>query len=451
MEGAVTDVYECLDIVIVDVKGFRTDGGNLAIFTHKPKTMLHSFALPCMEPDGGNELCFLSHPMFDRRVQCDSYGHVKMDMNWQGWEVWRFIRSENETFVITSWTHSSKVLCSNPQGSVYTTENKEGGLERWKITSHPQTKGLSIQSVAHGRYLAFDGKKLHTAKSSTDDNGGKTAWFLEPGHRHHFFISSLKHEKRLWSGKNYVGNLFIHENLKAWEKWAIEPIQNAAGSFTIRSVNHRHYLGTDDNGNLRVVDHCNDEWVIVSSPHHDGVFLQSKKHSSRLACPSLGRVYLAKGGDEETWTLEPIMPDTISGGKIWSLLAIGVATVGFAVAAPFAVMGIVGAMGFGSEGIVAGSMAAGMMSAEAIASGGAIAAGGTVATLQSIGAAGLGEAGLTAAVGAGATLGGVASAVVVRASSAHVLDSSTTPIVENVVKIENPPLCSWRQWGSTEV
>ena len=41
----------------------------------------------------------------------------------------------------------------------------------------------------------------------------------------------------------------------------------------------------------------------------------------------------------------------------------GSATVTLAVAAPFAVMGVVGAIGFGAEGVVAGSMAAGMMSA----------------------------------------------------------------------------------------
>ena len=58
-------------------------------------------------------------------------------------------------------------------------------------------------------------------------------------------------------------------------------------------------------------------------------------------------------------------------------------------AAPFAVVGAVGAIGFTSGGIAAGSMAASMMSSSAIASGGGVAAGGVVATLQSIGAAGL--------------------------------------------------------------
>eukprot|EP00404_Azadinium_spinosum_P061272 CAMPEP_0180702368 /NCGR_PEP_ID=MMETSP1038_2-20121128/6083_1 /TAXON_ID=632150 /ORGANISM="Azadinium spinosum, Strain 3D9" /LENGTH=273 /DNA_ID=CAMNT_0022734125 /DNA_START=422 /DNA_END=1240 /DNA_ORIENTATION=- len=87
-----------------------------------------------------------------------------------------------------------------------------------------------------------------------------------------------------------------------------------------------------------------------------------------------------------------------------------------AVAAPLVVTGVVGALGFEVGGVVAGSAAASMMSAEAVASGGAVAAGGLVATLQSIGAAGLGVGGTVAAAGTGATVGsavggGAASAV----------------------------------------
>ena len=48
----------------------------------------------------------------------------------------------------------------------------------------------------------------------------------------------------------------------------------------------------------------------------------------------------------------------------------------------------VNAVGFTSKGIVAGSTAAAMMSANAVAAGGAISSGGLVATLQSFGALG---------------------------------------------------------------
>ncbi|CAH6850150.1 Ifi27l2b [Phodopus roborovskii] len=55
------------------------------------------------------------------------------------------------------------------------------------------------------------------------------------------------------------------------------------------------------------------------------------------------------------------------------------------VAAPIAL----GAVGFTAAGIAAGSTAAKMMSAAALANGGGVAAGSLVATLQSVGAAGL--------------------------------------------------------------
>ncbi|XP_043915240.1 interferon alpha-inducible protein 27-like protein 2A [Protopterus annectens] len=65
---------------------------------------------------------------------------------------------------------------------------------------------------------------------------------------------------------------------------------------------------------------------------------------------------------------------------------------------------LIGALGFGSAGVAAGTAAAKMMSAAAIANGGGVAAGSVVATLQSIGAVGLSTAG-SAVVG---TVGGAA-------------------------------------------
>ncbi|NWR11432.1 IFI27 protein, partial [Paradoxornis webbianus] len=69
----------------------------------------------------------------------------------------------------------------------------------------------------------------------------------------------------------------------------------------------------------------------------------------------------------------------------------------------------IGALGFTGAGIAAGSIAAKMMSAAAIANGGGVAAGSTVAVLQSIGAAGFSlgaKIGLTSVLGsAGAASG----------------------------------------------
>jgi hypothetical protein len=138
------------------------------------------------------------------------------------------------------------------------------------------------------------------------------------------------------------------------------------------------------------------------------------------------------------------MPSTISGKQIGSLVGVGVGTLVLAIAAPFAVMGVVGALGFQAGGIVAGSAAAGMMSAEAIAAGGGVAAGGTVATLQSIGAVGLGIAGTTTAVSAGAATGlFIGSSALVATGAMHKDAFSSTNVDQPEYLF---PLCSWRQW-----
>lgn len=396
-----------------------------------------SLCLPCME-GAGHELCFLSHPQHDRRLTCNIFGHLGMSGNWLGWEAWRFIKDESTgTYLITSWTHSHKVLCSNPDGGVFTTENQNGSWERWRISLHAETSGVQIQSVEHGRFLAFSGHDLYTKREPIPED---TAWYLEPAHGNQFFVSATCHDKRLSSNKDHP---FTHHNREAWEKWRIEPTNETLGQFTIRSVEHSKYLACSEDGTVIVQD-SPDPWMITSSPH-GGIFIQSVKHGKRLACDDNGGHYTStEMGGWETWRLEGIMPRTISGNQIWSWVGIGAATITLAVAAPFAAMGAVGAMGFGAEGIAAGSMAAGMMSAEAIAAGGGVAAGGTVAALQSIGMVGLGGAGATAAAGVGAAVGGATSVGITAAVGG--LDGQQARI-----QLKEPethlPLCSWRMWA----
>ncbi|XP_063445452.1 interferon alpha-inducible protein 27-like protein 2B isoform X2 [Mytilus trossulus] len=95
-------------------------------------------------------------------------------------------------------------------------------------------------------------------------------------------------------------------------------------------------------------------------------------------------------------------------GSWFKPLAIGTAClVGGAVLAPIAVPAALGAIGFTSGGVAGGSIAAAMMSSV-----GNVAAGSAIATMQSIGAAGLGAAGT--AVGAGVS--GVAGVAVAKAA-----------------------------------
>jgi len=77
---------------------------------------------------------------------------------------------------------------------VLTTEKKEGSWEKWKVSLHPKSHGVKIQSVKHGRYFAYSGKDLYTKVKDED-----TAWHLEPANRNQFFISSTSHDKRISS------------------------------------------------------------------------------------------------------------------------------------------------------------------------------------------------------------------------------------------------------------
>lgn len=382
--------------------------------------------------EAGHELCFISHPKYDRRVSCDIFGNLRMRKTRKGWEVWRFIKDdESGNYIITSWTHDHRVLCSNEEGGVFTTENKQ---EKWKITLHPEQHGVTIQSVEHDRYLAFSGDDLYTTDKLED-----TAWNLGSAHGNHFFISATCHDKRLSSTNDHP---CTNHNRKLSENWAIEPSSDHVGQFTICSLEHGKYLGSSEDGSL-IVGESPQCWTIGSSPH-GCVLIQSVKYGSRLSCDDNGHPSTVDGSTGwENWRLEAIMPGTISGKNIWSWVGVGVTTLTVAVAAPFAVMGAIGAMGFGAEGIAAGTMAAGMMSTGAIANGSGVVAGGTVAVCQSIGAAGLGAAGASAAVGAGAVVGGMSSLGVAAATGGL---SDGQERIESNEPDQHLPLCSWRMW-----
>ena len=417
-----------------------------------------SFCLPSIEESSGHELCFISHPKYKRRVSCDLFGKLRMNTTWKGWEVFRFIKNEkNGNYIITSWTHDQKVLCSNEEGRVFTV-NKEQlikddklKLQEWKISLHPKSHGVRIESVEHAnRFLAFSGEDLYTFNKEED----ATVWHLQPAHQNQFFISSASRDVRLSCTTD--DSLVTHKNRKSWEKWIVEPTNKTIGHFTIRSLEHGKYLGSSMNGKLVVSESLKHCWTIGSSPH-GGIFIQSVDHGGcRLSCDREGNLCTKRwrvlssrklfgciqshileeaNGSSETWKLEPIMPSTINGKQIWTMVGVGTAC---AVAMPFAVMGVVGAMGFGAEGIVAGSIGASMMSSSAIASGGGIAAGSTVATLQSIGAAGLSASACASASAAGAAVGGLAASKGLNNGLGNIhLDEPEKYL----------PLCSWRIWG----
>ncbi|KAJ6655631.1 hypothetical protein lerEdw1_004983 [Lerista edwardsae] len=122
-------------------------------------------------------------------------------------------------------------------------------------------------------------------------------------------------------------------------------------------------------------------------------------------CRCLGCNHSCNGGRRRTVGCHLSMKDT------QAMYALTRAVVGTAVGAGVVCVGVpavVGVLGFTAGGIAAGSVAAKMMSAAAIANGGGVAAGSTIAVLQSLGAAGLSAATKFAVTAGAAALGAIA-------------------------------------------
>lgn len=388
------------------------------------------------------ELCFISSPDKKKQLSCHPWsGFLSMSKNWKGWEVWRFIEVGDGHVRIMSW-HDNHMLCSDGDGKVSTTHNIMGEWEKWEVSLAPDgSNGVVIKSVSHGRFLQVGKQgKLSTSDSLT---GLLSTWHITAANRQQFFLSSLAHDKRISCSKS---GIFSTKNRKEWEVWELHSEGN--GFVYLLSRKFGKILCSDQDGNLYQTDNVGENalWKIEISPTNS-LHILSKSSCRYLSCGSDGKQLSTCITNEpegsETWSLEPILPSKMTGEKMRNLSIGGSVAALSIIAAPFAVVGAIGAMGFGSAGIASGSMAAGMMSAEAIASGGAIAAGGTVATLQSIGAAGLGMAGTAASMSAGAVVG--ASAIGISAAASNG-DTSMGESTTSMSTYHNRPFCAWRSW-----
>ena len=205
------------------------------------------------------------------------------------------------------------------------------------------------------------------------------------------------------------------------------------------------FLACDEtNGSLVLTPKSDDKgftWLV--EPGADGGFCFLSGSFVLSVDVSTGSLAMCYGNDadivatSETGIPEPLLPDNRSRSKVLKWVGLGAIPVVAAVAGPYLVMGAVGAMGFGTTGIASGSMAAAMMSAQATTLGGGIAAGGIVATLQSIGVAGLGAVGMTASLSGGAIVGGgiavATSKVVLQDEEAEGQTAECSPNTEGVV------------------
>jgi hypothetical protein len=313
-------------------------------------------------------------------------------------------------------------------------------------------------SAAHGLYIGnIDNKSC----AKNDVSANKFLWQPEAAHKSLYNIHSNVDNKQLAMSPSGPNKLQLNKKNGHAEQWKIEVID---GNLTLYSTSKKSYVGCDKlNGDILFSSECSPGyyWKLQEAP--DGfVYLVSSENTWYLSLSGEESIKTVQKQATDTracqelmWKLVPCVPEVFRVPHVSpanqdrnKLLIIG-ATAGLcAIAAPFAVVGLVGAMGFGTGGIVGGSMAAGMMSAEAIAAGGGVVAGGTVATLQSIGAAGLGMMGMTASMGTGVVVGGLTSTAATKVLSKSGRDSSDG-IENGAIVLENPmnrAFCAWKSW-----
>lgn len=387
------------------------------------------------------ELCFFSSPKHKTRMSCNHEGMLSMSPNWKGWEVFRIVKCDNQHVRIISWTHNTQVLHSDRDGNVFMRQEQFSDSCKWIIELANARDGVVIKSTVSGHYLCFDGKMFST-HDCIDRN---SVWDISSAHQQKYYLSSVKHKTRVSFNPKKNG-LFCTVNKGDWEVWEVQ--QRGSGLFSFKSIiGEGKYLSCDSKGTIKLSDEAGDNelWNIRNSPH-GGLLISSKNYVKyHVACDGKS-VYCSKdSSSQESWVIEYVMPPTISRAEVIGYSVAAAVSLVSIIAMPFAVMGIVGAMGFTSAGITAGSMGASMMSAEAIASGvGGVAAGGTVATLQSIGAAGLGLGGTLAAMGAG---GGVVGAAAFGSVAAANKQKNKFGGSSETVSETSRPFCDWQSWA----
>jgi hypothetical protein len=434
------------------------------------------------------ELCFISSPWAQKQLSCNT----GMASTWSGNEVWRFIEvgDGNGTVRIMRWKDKS-ILTSDASGKVSTialgslaqTQAKTRDDSMWMVDLAPDSSGcnedppsgVTFKSVVHNRYLQVGPKEaINTSKYLS---GSPSLWHVEAGHRQQFFISCTAHDKRLTrdmdtasnrtEGCNgQLGNIGTSDR-GASEVWEIEHHDRGGNFFCLKSPlrqNKDHnedaykFLNSDQDGNIYETHTLGENalWKLESIPNDlENIAIVSKASGGYLSCRD-GDFYLWTRnvdaiGKDEAWCLQPVLPGMIvnQNNLRKALSFLGGSAVGMALG-PLAVMGTVGAIGFGVGGIGAGSCAAWMMSLE----GGATAAGGLVATMQSVGAAGLGATGVAASMTAGAVVGGSASAAEADAFSGLKQKRSGGSLGGEKSIIDDPtnsthnnrPFCDWKSW-----
>lgn len=198
------------------------------------------------------------------------------------------------------------------------------------------------------------------------------------------------------------------ENIEAWRTWErFEVVDAGDGKIAFYNPNSKRFLRVDGNevnshgGKIQdstlpagfeserftVVDVGNGTVAFHNACHNRFIRMKNRKVDARGGPMNADQLPLEWGAEQWEIVLHPFHSSRSNHPEAAAVVAASSSAI-VAGAVPLAAIGCVQAVGFSGGGIIAGSTAAAMMSAEAIAAGGSIAAGGTVATLQSVGAVG---------------------------------------------------------------
>jgi len=289
-------------ISCVDERKYLYDEMSNAITNNTKEESSSNKGLWMMEYQSG-ELCFLSSSKYDLRLSCNPFGNLSMSNNWRGWEVFRLVQCNNNNtdsneIMITSWTHHTRVLCSNADGEVYTADKKKlesswkhkmnNKLNCWKIELPPVNdccndndddgdndhEGVVIKSVVHNRYLKWDGKKLQTVPSFNNKNnknssidGGIFTWQLESAHNQTYFVSigsGLDRQLSCSKSDDTKNKISLTKNRKEREEWRLDLVggDNDDNSATVLySKVHEKYLGSNPEGEVYLTSNIGD-WEL---------------------------------------------------------------------------------------------------------------------------------------------------------------------------------------------
>jgi len=261
---------------------------------------------------------------------------MKLDSNWNGWEVWRLIEVGNSELILSSWTHDSKVLASDAtSGKIYTTaeENRHQSRDcRWTVAKG--RNGVVLHPVAHGRYLCATLSNDFCTVDNLATEG--VEWHLEPANSKVFFLSVG--EKYL-SGRDNGLPVTTTPNRNDLEGWKIEPCSNQGNNmFSIYSCKDKRFLGSSMGGRIWTTSDPKDPaivWELEEAPD-GGYFIISLLHERYLHYKDSNGSIPSTSEMEQSWKLCLRMPGSISGGRIAALSGAGVAAGALMLVSPFA-------------------------------------------------------------------------------------------------------------------